>query len=458
MKRLIILTSLALSVALWPSTSKAASETLLESFEDGIENVATLSGRAVLTHFTRTDPTEVGVTHGESALMVSLAHDILWWAQDFSVTLNAEAAAKLKAAWDPDPITGEKPLARYLLKYDITFPEAGVVAWMNHGMHRNWEPHQEYNSPGNNLAPVTVAIPLDLVPGELQLNEDETVTLNFINNAQWAEGMGIEPTIIIDNIRLVDQWIGNAPPSTTVVESFESGMDWVTPTSGRVYIEEYVATGPEDENVTHGSRSLKVTLLNEGYANDFSVDLSGSEKMMEVMALPLEERARYILRFDAVFQPTPDGGWGGWGYKFGTSAWPADTARMPSRSATYSFNLAKGNIDPDWPRINLIGNGGFAGEVVTYFDNFRILDLGEASAAPPDITGVSYDRSSRQMTITWQANPGATYRVTSSTDLRNWTTVVADNHPAGGATGQSASITVPVNATDTAMFFRVSRN
>jgi hypothetical protein len=459
MKTLTVL-SLALSVALWPPTLKAASETLLEGFEEGIENVATLSGRAVLTHFTRTHPDEPGVTQGQSALMVSLANDMLWWAEDFTVTLNPEAAARLKAAWDPDPVTGEKPLARYLLKYDITFPEGGVVAWMNHGMHRNWEPFQEYNSPGNNLAPVTVAIPLDLLPGSLQLNEDETVTFNFINNAQWAEGMGLEPTIIIDNIRLVDQWIGNAPPITTVIESFETGIDIVINPSGRAIVEEYVATGPADENVTHGSRSLKVTLLNEGWASDFTLDLSGSEKLMELLALPPEERERYVFRFDAVFQEMPEGGWGGgnWGYKFGTSAWPGDSARMPSDSATYSFNLGKSNINPDFPTINFYGNGGFADPVVTYFDNFRILDLGEASAVAPEITGVSFDRSSRQMTITWQASAGSTYRVSSSTNLTNWNTVVADNHPTGGATGTTASITIPVNATERAVFFRVSRN
>ena len=356
----------------------AGSEILLEGFEDNINNVIPATdggsrganGNVKLTHFIRTDAEEIWVTQGQRALQIELLNNQKWWSVDFLVYLDQEATKELEAAWNGDPEAGLKPEARYVLKYDVTFPETGVVTWMNQAVNNDSEAAREWNTSGNNNAPVIVEIPLDLVGTDLSINDDGTATLRFIDNADWPDGN--TPKFFIDNIRLVDQWATDNPPATIVIESFEDNIDAVTPQGGRITVEHYKAADSEDSNVTHGSKSLKVVLAQpEGYSTDWHLDLGNSETLKELLQLPLQERWRYILRFDTVFEERPPEGWGGgdWGYKFSTSFSLADTARTPSDHSTYSLNLALANLDPDSPRITFYGNGGYSGEVVAYFDN-----------------------------------------------------------------------------------------
>jgi hypothetical protein len=469
MKRFTVLIAAGASALLCPVILHAASEVLLEGFETNIDNVVLSgnrggAGNVVLSQVTKTADVPMGVTQGSKALQVQFLNDQKGWSEDFTLTFNPGATALLKKAWDPDPVTGAKPLARYVLKYDLTFPAAGVVAWMNQAINNHWEAAQEFNTPGNDTSPLTVAIPLDLIPGPLSTNEDGTATFRFIDNADWTDGQ--TPTLYVDNIRLVDQWANNTPPTTTVIESFEGGITnaVLTVEGGRTTLSQYTSTGAGDTNVTQGSKSLKVVVGQpEGWADDFSLDLSGSQRLKDLLALPASERARYTFRFDAVFQGQPDGGWGGgnWGYKFGVSISTADTARMPSDVATYSVNLASATLDPEAPKITFYGNGGYGDQVVTYFDNFRIVDTGAQGGPGPGATFnilVGYDRNSKQLTITWPAQAGTSYKITSSTDLKTWTGVVADKYPTGGVTGNSASIAVPVKATDRALFFRIEKS
>jgi hypothetical protein len=457
----------ALSLAAF--NAHAGSEVLLEGFEDNIDNVRVsnegrgAAGNIQLSQASKTAAGETWITEGSKALKVELLNDAMWWGVDFFIQLDAEAGDKLAAAWNANPDTGEKPLARYVLRYDLTFPPSGTVAWMNQAVNNHWEASREWNSPGNDLAPVTVDIELDLAAGDLVRNEDGTVDLRFIDNAQWTEGAGLIPAVYIDNIRLVDQWAAGTPPTLTILESFENGIDTarVTAEGGRTRLAQHTSTGVDDLGVTHGSKSLEVTIGQpEGWADDLKIDLSSFDQLKALLALPAQERSRYIFRMDMLFHDAPEGGWGGgnWGYKFGTSISTADTARTPANSSVYSVNLGKINLDPENPVITLYGNGGYGGEVVTYIDNLRILDTGAAAAAPSGltITDVSFSKTTRELTIAWGAQAGATYRVHASTDLKTWT-VVTDNYPTGGATGNSASIKVPVNDSEKFKFFRVSR-
>lgn len=451
--------------------SQARSETLLESFEDGIENVRPstegrgAAGNVQLTLVSKTDANEPYITQGTNALKVELLNDQMWWGVDFFITLDAEAAEKLAAAWDGNVDTDEKPLARYVLAYDLTFPAAGVVQWMNQAVNNHWEASREWNTPGNDTEPVKVEIELDLAAGILTRNEDGTADLRFIDNAQWTEGIGSIPTMYIDNIRLIDQWASETPPTVTVIESFEDGIAAATPSvpeGGRTTLASYTTTGEGDDKVTHGTKALEISIGQpEGWADDVKIDLSANEQLKEILALPAEERERYILRIDMRFQDTPEGGWGGgnWGYKFGTSLNLADTARTPSSASTFSVNLARADLDPEAPIITLYGNGGYGDVVVTHVDNIRIVDTGGGTTGGGGlrITGVTHNAQQDQITITWEAEAGATYRVVASTDLRTWNTTLADNHPTGGATGTSASLTVPVNETEKARFFQVTR-
>ena len=424
----------------------AGSEILLEGFEDNIDNVIPATddgsrganGNVKLTHFIRTDAEEVWVTQGKRALQIELLNNQKWWSVDFLVYLDQEATTELETAWNGDPESGLKPEARYVLKYDVTFPEKGGVSWMNQTVNNGSEAAREWNTSGNNNAPVTVEIPLDLVGTDLSINDDGTSTLRFIDNADWPDGN--TPKFFIDNIRLVDQWATDKPPTTIVIESFENNIDAVTPQGGRISVEHYKAADVEDFNVTHGSKSLKVVLAQpEGYSTDWHLDLGNSETLKELLQLPLEERWRYTLRFDTVFEERPPDGWGGgnWGYKFSTSFSPADTARTPSDRSTYSVNLALADLDPDSPRITFYGNGGYSGEVVAYFDNFRILDTIQA----PDIVIHSSRINEAGFSFNWNSTVGSIYQVDRMGNLDSTWKVIVENYPDGGASGEQTAFT-----------------
>ena len=444
MKKIIAYMSGAVVALLGNIWAYAGSEILLEGFEDNINNVIPATdggsrganGNVKLTHFIRTDAEEIWVTQGKRALQIELLNNQKWWSVDFLVYLDQEAAAELKAAWNGDPESDLKPEARYVLKYDLTFPEAGVVNWMNQAVNNDWEAAREWNTSGNNNAPVTVEIPLDLVGTDLNINDDGTATLRFIDNADWPDGN--TPKFFIDNIRLVDQWATDNPPTTIVIESFEDNIDAVTPQGGRITVEHYKAADSEDSNVTHGSKSLKVVLAQpEGYSTDWHLDLGNSETLKELLQLPLQERWRYILRFDTVFEERPPEGWGGgdWGYKFSTSFSLADTARTPSDHSTYSLNLALANLDPDSPRITFYGNGGYSGEVVAYFDNFRILDTIQA----PDIVIHSSRINEAGFSFDWNSTVGSIYQIDRMENLDSAWEVIVENYPDGGASGEQTS-------------------
>jgi len=421
-------------------------EILLEGFEDNIDNVIlatddgsrAANGNVKLTHFQITDANEISVTQGNRALQIEFLNDQKWWAVDFLIHLDPDATAELQAAWNVDPELGFKPEARYVLKYDVTFPESGVVHWMNQTVNNHWEASRELNTSHNNDTPVTAEIPLDLIEGDLVINDDETATFRFIHNADWPDGN--VPKFYIDNIRLVDQWATDKPPTTVLIESFENNIDAVIPQGERVELVHYKASDPEDFNVTHGSKSLKVALAQpEGYRTDWHLDLTNSETLKELLQLPLEERTRYILRFDMIFQEQPSEGWGGgnWGYKFSTSFSPSDTARTPNDHSTYSANLGLVKLDPDSPRMTFYGNGGYSGEVVAYFDNFRILDTMQA----PDIVINSSRITGAGFSFDWDTTVGSIYQVDRMKTLDSVWKVIAENYPDGGAPDEQISFT-----------------
>ena len=446
MKKIITYISGVVVALLGNIWAYAGSEILLEGFEDNINNVIPATddgsrganGNIKLTHFIRTDAEEIWVTQGKRALQIELLNNQKWWSVDFLVYLDQEATKKLETAWNGDPETGLKPEARYVLKYDVTFPETGVVNWMNQTVNNAWEAAREWNTSGNNNAPVTVEIPLDLVETDLSINDDGTATLRFIDNADWPDGN--TPKFFIDNIRLVDQWSTDKSPTTIIIESFENNINAVTPEGERIKVEHYDAANTEDLNVTHGSKSLKVVLAQpEGYSTDWHLDLGNSETLKELLQLPLEERWRYILRFDTVFEERPSEGWGGgnWGYKFSTSFSLADTARTPSDHSTYSINLALANLDPDSPRITFFGNGGYGGEVVAYFDNFRILDTIQSA----DIVIHSSRINEAGLTFDWNSSVGSIYQVDRMGNLDSAWKIIVENYPTGGASGEQTSFT-----------------
>ncbi|MBK9140234.1 MAG: hypothetical protein IPM17_15955 [Verrucomicrobia bacterium] len=107
--------------------------------------------------------------------------------------------------------------------------------------------------------------------------------------------------------------------STVVLESFEDSIDSVTLMNwgGRpaldppgVVLEQYTRSDETDAFVTHGQKSLKVTLSGqEWWSADFKITLSEEAAAKVREAAQSTDLARYILRWDVVFPPSGTTHW-----------------------------------------------------------------------------------------------------------------------------------------------------
>lgn len=77
-------------------------------------------------------------------------------------------------------------------------------------------------------------------------------------------------------------------------------------------------------------------------------------------------------------------------------------------------------------------------------------------AAPPVITAVTRDQATGALTLTWTSQPGQTFLVESSNNLVSWPDL-ATGYPTGGATGPSTSYTDQTAASETALYYRITR-
>src|SRR4051812_23318177 len=102
--------------------------------------------------------------------------------------------------------------------------------------------------------------------------------------------------------------------NAVVLESFEDNIACASPVSNPgsrpsmtpagVSLTWYVKQDNEDENVSHGRKSLKIVLSSrQKHSPDFQIKLSdeASAKVRAAMASP--DVARYILRYDLIFPP-----------------------------------------------------------------------------------------------------------------------------------------------------------
>jgi hypothetical protein len=112
--------------------------------------------------------------------------------------------------------------------------------------------------------------------------------------------------------------------STTVLEGFEDFVDatpgqsvysparyayvelWTTwggrSASGQVTVGIHTATGPDDPRVTEGTNSIAVTFLADGFGNDLEVSLDALTTAAIENAATSNQLARYILRYDVIFE------------------------------------------------------------------------------------------------------------------------------------------------------------
>lgn len=107
--------------------------------------------------------------------------------------------------------------------------------------------------------------------------------------------------------------------TTTVLESFEDSIDSASLMNwgGRpaldppgVTLEQYTKAGDDDLFVTHGQKSLKVTLSgSEWWSADFKITLSEEAAAKVREAAQSTDLARYVLRWDVVFPPSGTTAW-----------------------------------------------------------------------------------------------------------------------------------------------------
>lgn len=429
---------LAATASVW----SAENAVILESFEENIDSVAhgdwggaRLPDGVVFQHYEKFGDDDINVTHGTKSLQVDLSLEE-GWVHDFKVTLSEEASAKvLEAAKSTN-------VARYILRYDIIFP--GGTAWMNNQAFFG-NINDQLNTPsGANGGKATMSWALDLVQG---LPEEGPLTLRFADNFDATEDPFVGPlTLYVDNIRLVDTYAPGATPVVTVLQSFE---DTANPTGGaadfmawggtpRTTYSQYTKTEEEDIKVTHGTKSLKVDYASGGdWKADFFLPFANT-KLAEVLKLhlPPEERPapaeleRYTLRYDIIYPDRNENNEPSWEvtqqFAYNGSWLPFGQARRDGATGlaqTVSITLDQ---IPNWdsevegaPAIVFVAQGDFdaTGEFTLYYDNFRLIDTGGASAAKPTISSITRNAQGK-IVITWTG--GGVLETSSSLAPPQW--------------------------------------
>lgn len=462
----ILKTSIGAAGLLAAVALHAENAVVLESFEAGLDSVTLMNwgGRPALdppgvrlSEYTKTGDDDPIVTHGTKALQVDLSGSE-WWSADFQITLSEEASAKVRAA------NKSTDVARYILRWDFTFPPQGTTAWMNSQIFFG-SLNDQLDS---NNARRTMSIALDLVTN---LPDEGPIVIQFAQNFDATEDPFTSLTVYLDNLRLVDTYAPGATPVTYVLQSFE---DPENPTGGaanftgwgggqRTTYSQHTATGPEDIRVSHGTRALQVDYAGAGgWGSDFTLPFDGT-KLAEVLKLdlPAEERpapeqlARYTLRFDVTYPDRGDdwtAGWGNTSYHTLADGFPWSQSRPDGalgQRKTYSITLDQIRW-ADWtdpkPLLMFIANGAWGASGTTiYYDNFRLIDTG-AVAAPITlrISQFRYDRQTGGVTLKWDAGAGKTYAIDYTEHLGTWPTVLAAGlQAAAGATTITFTGAVP---------------
>jgi hypothetical protein len=183
--------------------------------------------------------------------------------------------------------------------------------------------------------------------------------------------------------------------NAVILESFEDNVasaSLVSTPGGRpsmtppgVNLSSYAKQGNEDENVTHGRKSLKIVLSGrEKHSVDFQIKLSdeASTKVRAAMASP--EVARYILRYDLIFPPLENFEYFNSGIQFG-DCHDVLISAGGKRTMSIALDLLTG-LPPRGP-LTLVISDDFDFKpdftnVTVYLDNIRLVDTYAPGAHP----------------------------------------------------------------------------
>lgn len=414
-----------------PRDSHAQTVTVLESFEDGLDAVTVVGGGnrgeedIDLSLHTKAGDDDLAVTDGEKALQITIKNNLAWNA-DADITLSQEASDLVKQAW------ASKEEARYLLRFDVTFPEDGYN-WGNFQLRVAGFDYAQVESAGPNAG--RMSIPLDLVPNDL-VAEDQIV-LRIVDQYGAADGV-TELTLFLDNIRLVDTYAPGAVPEVTLLNGFETqeDLDQLIQVSDRYEASLHQKEGADDLAVTQGESSLEYTINDRGnWVRDFTIPFKGT--LMEQIALvPQEDRWRYTLRMDVIFEEAGGANWdGNWQNFVPRQAGGAAQHYAMHRGGgdqhvrTYSATLDQFALEPGDPNnpddpnpgVSITNQGAWNEMGMTmHIDNVRVIDTGKAPLKVQDLAL----NEAGNVEITWASSPSQAYGLQTSSDLQEWTELV----------------------------------
>ncbi|NCF86110.1 MAG: hypothetical protein GWQ08_11365 [Verrucomicrobiaceae bacterium] len=430
---------------------QAQSVLLLESFEDSVDAVEVVGGNArtvddiTISQHTNMGADDIRVTDGEKSLKLELGASPAW-NPDTIYTFSEENSTIIKEAW------ASKEEARYILRFDVIFPEG--LNWGNNTpqLNGNWRYGQAEH--GGQLSR-TMSIPLDVI--ERTLSEEELITLRFIHNFGVDEFNGIE--MYFDNIRLVDSYVSGAVPEVTLLNGFESEEDLskIAPVTERFELSLHEKSGPAYIAVTEGEGSLEIKFNERGaWKRDFTIPFNGTI-MESIAALPPGARKRYTLRLDVIYEERGDNWTGNW-QNFnirpangGTTVGNIAMARFSDDQhvRTYSITMDQIELDPAEPGISIVNQGAWGDAGTTWhIDNVRVIDTGVSPLKIGDIALTAEGQAS----LSWASSDSQSYAVEASTDLIEWIPVTS------GIVGEAGSTSfVDTNkALFSAQFYRVS--
>ena len=330
------------------------------------------------------------------------------------------------------------------------------------------------------------------------------VQMIFADNFSVTNASFTSCTIYIDNVRLVDTYASaSTVPVIYPLLSFKNGISAATnlyptvsayygnPVTSRASLYQYVTNGLYNAatdaipnicttnfpleypaylpspNITDFAVSepdgaaLEVSNncvgADAGYEADFAVSFAGT-KLAQILSqkLPLSALAHYTLRWDTTMPEVYsfiDSSYVNMTYSTGSAALPMCQGRRENfgqiglQRSTYSVTLDQiaswgGSPVSDDPAIIFFADPEATGYPFVYFyDNFELIDTTPAPAIL-EITSSQYNAATRQFTLSWTSQPGATYTVLYSTNLLSGFSSLVTNIPSGGTT-TTTTVTLP---------------
>lgn len=417
----------------------AQTVTVLESFEDNIDNVTNIGSR--ITEFEQSESNDFDqITDGSKALKIPF-QNLQGYARDIRIVLDLEATAALEEVIETEEV------GRYYFLYDITWDKKeAAVGWSNNPLELGGSLFGDQIEWGGGNAVITMAYEIAAgTPEGFALNYDaetgdgDQTYIQFLFNGNTGDPMDV----YVDNIRLLDTKPEGGETVVTVLESFEDSLDTLTVDSDRAGEAEF---NEDDFFVTDGAKSAKIPMdSTPGFTQDYTLSLD-FEALDDVLALPQEERLRYTLAYDWVLEVLDETDMG-WGFQLVPRPYSTDKQLTQAWGGnqtwrTYSINLGLVGWTDFAEPFSAIHNSGWVegGNVNLYLDNLRLIDQGAEASAPDffEISSVSLDAGNA--TLVWPSTMNAVYAVESSTDLQNWNELDDGVESAGDETSFTAEI------------------